>query len=50
MVHVMRGWRFPRWAESCEVCQAGEIHVLGCDQKVQKLSTEKILYTCNKLG
>tara|TARA_R100001163_G_scaffold57868_1_gene45938 strand:- start:167 stop:556 length:390 start_codon:yes stop_codon:yes gene_type:complete len=22
----------------------------GCDQKVQKLSTEKILYTCNKLG
>ena len=31
-------------------CQAGEIHVLGCDQRVQKLSTEKILYTCNKLG
>ena len=24
--------------------------VYGCDQKVQKLSTEKILYTCNKLG
>ncbi len=22
----------------------------GCDQMIQKLSTEKILYTCNKLG
>jgi hypothetical protein len=32
--------------------QADVIHekVLGCDQKVQKLSTDIILYTCNKLG
>jgi hypothetical protein len=30
-------------------CQADEIlvEVLGCDQKVQKLSTDIILYTCN---
>ena len=27
-----------------------QIKVLGCDQKVQKLSTEKFLYSCNKLG
>ena len=27
-----------------------QIKVLGCDQKVQKLSTEKFLYNCNKLG
>ena len=24
--------------------------VYGCDQMIQKLSTEKFLYTCNKLG
>ena len=41
--HSVRNGGLPRW-------ELREVWVLGCDQKVQKLSTEKILYTCNKLG
>ena len=36
--------------ELLTIIEANVCVVLGCDQKEQKLSTEKILYTCNKLG
>jgi len=36
--------------ELLTITEGARCVVLGCDQKEQKLSTEKILYTCNKLG
>ena len=49
--HSVRNGGADRW-EWTDKKQAGviQIKVCGCDQMIQKLSTDIILYTCNKLG